>query len=54
MELKNKIQWKKWFRKGYDVHGYHSAEVNGNLSKTDAGYTRSKMKNFLNKLIYND
>ena len=54
MELKNKIQWKKWFRKGYDGHGYYSSEVNGCLAKHDAEYTRSRLKNYLNKLIYND
>lgn len=54
MEHKAKIQWKKWFRKGYDSHGYHSPEVNGKLSKSDAEYTRSKLKRMLDKLIYSD
>lgn len=54
MEIKRKIQWKKWFRKGYNARGYHSPEMNGNLSKTDARYSRTRLKSLLNKLIYND
>ena len=28
--------WRKIFRKGYNGHGYHSAQLNGTMSKQDA------------------
>jgi hypothetical protein len=44
--------WHKIFRKGYNVDYPHgdAAKYNGNMAKTDAKTTRSKLKRFLDKV----
>lgn len=45
--------WRKIFRKGYNANYPHgdAARSNGNLAKTDAKTTRSKLKRFLDKVF---
>ena len=45
--------WHKIFRKGYNANypKGDAARSNGNLAKTDAKTTRSKLKRFLDKLF---
>ena len=48
--------WRKIFRKGYNAEYPHgnAARSNGNLAKTDAKTTRSKLKRFLGKRFQNE
>lgn len=43
--------WHKFFRKGYDAHGYGSMQANGNNAKTDAKTTRTRLNRLLDKLF---
>ena len=41
--------WHKIFRKGYDSKDYR---YNGNMAKTDAHTSRTKLKNFLKRMFH--
>ena len=42
--------WRKIFRKGYNGHGYHSAQLNGTMSKQDATASRARMNKLMDKI----
>ena len=42
--------WRKIFRKGYNGHGYHSAQFNGTMSKQDATASRARMNKLMDKI----
>lgn len=43
--------WRKIFRKGYNAQGYHSAQYNGTMAKTDWHTNRSKLKRYLDMIF---
>ena len=42
--------WRKLFRKGYNGHGYHSAQLNGTWSKQDASASRTRLNKLMDKI----
>ena len=41
--------WRKIFRKGYNAHGYHSAQYNGKMAKTDGNTSRTRLNRLMDK-----
>lgn len=42
--------WRKIFRKGYNAHGYHSAQYNGTMSKQDARSSRARTNRLMDEI----
>ena len=42
--------WRKIFRKGYNAHGYHSAQYNGTMSKQDARSSRVRINRLMDEI----